>query len=77
MEHGYRQTWQRYARGLRQRNAALRMNAPAGQVSAWDRELVDAGGELDRSAAVLEPVLEQVQQVLGAAKPAVVGEIGR
>jgi DNA replication and repair protein RecF len=48
VEHGYRQTWQRYARVLRQRNAALRMNAPVDQVSAWDRELMDAGSALDR-----------------------------
>jgi DNA replication and repair protein RecF len=48
VEHGYRRTWQRYARGLRQRNAALRMNAPADQVGAWDRELMEAGSELDR-----------------------------
>jgi DNA replication and repair protein RecF len=69
VEHGYRQTWQRYARGLRQRNAALRINAPAGQVSAWDRELVDAGNELDRMRCAylqdIEPLIAgQLAQLL-------------
>lgn len=47
VEPGYRQAWQRYARSLRQRNAALRVNAPVNQITAWDRELVDAGNALD------------------------------
>lgn len=48
VEHGYRDAWQRYARVLRQRNAALRALVPPGQVSAWDTELIDAAGILDR-----------------------------
>lgn len=48
VEHGYRNTWQRYARALRQRNAALRDHAPADQVTAWDTELVEAANSLDR-----------------------------
>ena len=48
VEHGYRNVWQRYARALRQRNAALRAHAPSIQVIAWDRELVDAAERLDQ-----------------------------
>jgi DNA replication and repair protein RecF len=48
VEHGYRNVWQRYDRALRQRNAALRSNAPSIQVVAWDRELVDAAESLDQ-----------------------------
>jgi DNA replication and repair protein RecF len=48
VEHGYRNVWQRYARALRQRNAALRTHAPSTQVVAWDRELVDAAESLDQ-----------------------------
>ena len=48
VEQGYRGFWQRYARVLRQRNAALRAHMPQAQVMAWDRELVDAAEELDR-----------------------------
>jgi DNA replication and repair protein RecF len=69
VEPGYRQVWQRYTRTLRQRNAALRANAPASQVSAWDRELVDAGNALDRMRRNylqdLEPlVADEVRQLL-------------
>lgn len=47
VEHGYRDAWQRYARALRQRNAALRSHAPAREVSAWDPELVESAEILD------------------------------
>ncbi len=43
VEHEYRDTWQRYARALRQRNAALRDQRPGPQVSVWDSELSEAG----------------------------------
>jgi DNA replication and repair protein RecF len=42
VEHAYRDVWQRYARVLRQRNAALRSRMPAKQVTIWDTELLDA-----------------------------------
>jgi DNA replication and repair protein RecF len=48
VEQGYRVLWQRYARVLRQRNAALRAHTPAAQIMAWDRELADAAEGLDR-----------------------------
>ncbi|MEN8107336.1 MAG: DNA replication/repair protein RecF [Pseudomonadota bacterium] len=69
VEHGYRQTWQRYARSLRQRNAALRERVPAKQVSVWDHELVEVGGLLDRIRrhylAELAPVIaEEVNSLL-------------
>jgi DNA replication and repair protein RecF len=47
VEHAYRDAWQRYARALRQRNAALRSHAPVAQVIAWNPELVDAAKILD------------------------------
>ena len=69
VEPGYRQVWQRYTRCLRQRNAALRVNAPASQVTAWDRELVDAGNTLDRMRRdylqELEPLIaDEIGQLL-------------
>ena len=42
VEHAYRDVWQRYARALRQRNAALRARMPVMQVTTWDSELLDA-----------------------------------
>lgn len=63
VEHGYRRAWQRYARCLRQRNAALRVNAPASQVTAWDPELVVAGNAIDRMRraylAAFEPLIAE------------------
>jgi len=35
--------WRRYQRALKQRNAALRSQAPEPVVRAWDPELIDAG----------------------------------
>ena len=68
VEHTYRDVWQRYARALRQRNAALRAQAPANQVSSWDGELVEAGNEIHairlRYVETLVPRLQQELQLL-------------
>jgi DNA replication and repair protein RecF len=48
VEQSYRVLWQRFARVLRQRNAALRAHTPATQIMSWDRELIDAAEGLDR-----------------------------
>jgi DNA replication and repair protein RecF len=48
VEHTYRSLWQRYTRILRQRNAALKVRAPAAQVAVWDGELAAAAMRLDR-----------------------------
>jgi DNA replication and repair protein RecF len=46
VEQAYRDVWQRYVRVLRQRNAALRAQIPANQITAWDTELLDAAGQI-------------------------------
>jgi DNA replication and repair protein RecF len=46
VEQAYRDVWQRYARALRQRNAALRAQMPANQITTWDSELLDAAGQI-------------------------------
>lgn len=48
VEHPYREYWQRYARALRQRNAALRGRVSIQQVKAWDNELLETGVQIDR-----------------------------
>ncbi len=48
VEQGYRDNWQRYARILKQRNAALRGHARSALISAWDGELVEEAGAIDR-----------------------------
>jgi len=61
VEQAYRDVWQRYARILRQRNAALRAQVPYAEVRVWDRELIEAAGEMDecrrRYFSALEPRL--------------------
>lgn len=48
VEQGYRDTWQRLNRVLKQRNAALRRQLPATQVTVWDEELIYAASGIDR-----------------------------
>ncbi|MFV1972240.1 MAG: DNA replication/repair protein RecF [Thiohalobacterales bacterium] len=72
VEHGYREAWQRYARTLRQRNAALRSQVAADQVCAWDGELVDAAGFVDRLRChYLEDLAPHLQAELGVLLPGI------
>ncbi len=48
VEQRYRDTWQRYTRALRQRNAALRAQASEGEITAWDAELLETAQAIDR-----------------------------
>ena len=69
VEQAYREVWQRYTRALRQRNAALRAGAPAGQVTTWDNEILDAAAQIDavrcRYFERLEPCLQtEITQLL-------------
>lgn len=65
VEQTYRNVWQRYARGLRQRNAALRAQAPATQVRSWDGELVEAGMEIHAiRCRYIETLVPHLQQEL-------------
>ena len=70
VEHGYREAWQRYARALRQRNAALRSQVSVEQVIAWDGELVDAGETVDRLRRdYIDKVAPRLQVELGVLLP--------
>jgi DNA replication and repair protein RecF len=46
---GFVEQWRRYQRVLKQRNAALREQADAAVVRAWDAELIETGEALARS----------------------------
>ena len=46
VEQAYRELWQRYTRSLRQRNAALRAQRPANQITTWDAELLETAGQI-------------------------------
>jgi DNA replication and repair protein RecF len=63
--------WRRYQRALKQRNAALRAEAPDPVVRAWDPELLEAGRALAESRRqyfkALQPhVSDAGQRLLGA-----------
>ncbi len=48
VEHRFLDTWRRYSRALKQRNALLKTRAPLSQLDTWDHELADAGEPLTR-----------------------------
>jgi DNA replication and repair protein RecF len=47
VEHTFLDTWQRYHRALRQRNAALKPGGEAAAARAWEPEILAAGTRLD------------------------------
>jgi len=57
VEPSFVDTWQRFQRTLRQRNAALRARSPADLVRVWDGELIEAG---TRIAAARQRYLEML-----------------
>jgi DNA replication and repair protein RecF len=70
VEHTFLETWQRYHRALRQRNAALKPGSDPSAARVWDPEILAAGNRLDEIRrsylAVLEPTLADFgQRLLG------------
>lgn len=63
VEQSFLETWQRYHRALRQRNAALKAGSDPGAAKAWDPELLAAGRRLDEIRrsylTLLEPTLAE------------------
>lgn len=51
VEPRYVESWQRFQRALRQRNASLRSKAPPSVVRAWDPELIEAGTKVAEARA--------------------------
>ena len=77
VEHTYRDVWQRYARALRQRNAALRAQAPANQITSWDGELVEAGNEIHAiRLRYIEGLVPRLQQELQHLLPSLDVQLG-
>lgn len=68
VEHGYLDSWRRFGRALKQRNAALRSGASAASIRSWDHELGSAGATVDaaRRSAVssVEPALRAMTRDL-------------
>ena len=47
VKHSFLESWRKYQRALRQRNAALRQGASDANVKAWDPELIEHGETVD------------------------------
>ena len=62
---GFVEQWRRYQRVLKQRNAALRAQADAAVVRAWDNELTDSGEVLARSRRDYLETLRPAVQAMG------------
>jgi DNA replication and repair protein RecF len=62
VEHGYLEAWRRFRRALNQRNAGLRLGAGSAELTAWDREYLDAAAAVDgarqRYIRRLQPVFQ-------------------
>ncbi len=63
VEPGYAETWRRYQRALKQRNAALRARRPLAQISPWNQDLLEAGERLNR---LRQAYLDRLQLHLAA-----------
>lgn len=62
VEHDYLKTWQRYARLLRQRNAALKSSASNAVLAALEPGFVDSAHQISRARrALLERLREHVE----------------
>ncbi len=49
VEHEHLQTWRRFRRALKQRNAALRATSQRAAIRSWDAEFAEVSEELDAS----------------------------
>jgi DNA replication and repair protein RecF len=49
VEHEHLQTWRRFKRALRQRNAALKSRASRAAIRSWDAEFIELAGALDEA----------------------------
>jgi DNA replication and repair protein RecF len=77
VEHSYLVTWQRYARVLRQRNAALKAGSDDAVLDALEPEFVRAGDAINRlradQAEKIARLAAELVEALGFALP---GELG-
>jgi len=70
VEHDFLETWRKYQRALRQRNAALRSRQPDSMLQPWEQALGESGALLDRFRAatvkrLAAPVSEAAERLLG------------
>lgn len=64
VEHGYLDTWRRFRRALKQRNAALRSGQAAEMIRGWNAEFVELAGRIDAGRRMaLEVALDELQEI--------------
>jgi DNA replication and repair protein RecF len=73
VEPAFLPLWRRYSRALKQRNALLKANAHLDSLSAWDRELAEAGEPLTR---LRHGYLQSLEPVLAATAGEFLPELG-
>jgi DNA replication and repair protein RecF len=71
VEPGHLETWRRFRRALKQRNAALKGRSPLAAIRSWDAEFVELGDALDMSRrraleVAGDTLVEYGQSLLGA-----------
>ena len=66
VEHSYLDRWRRFRRVLKQRNAALKENTSHDGLAAWDRELTEAGLEVDEARRRVLNITRPALQDIGA-----------
>ena len=71
VEHGFLSAWRRYHQALRQRNAALKLDAGDDDLAVWERELGASGETL---AAQRGAYLDKIQTPLSAIGGALLDE---
>lgn len=74
VEQSFHGQWQRYSRGLKQRNVVLRSDGTRADALPWERELAEAGEAIDRQRRAylkaIGPGLEAAAgQLLGTEEP--------
>ena len=58
VEHDYLETWRRFRRALKQRNAALRTGAPVRVIRSWDAEFLELATRVDEARRMALEVSE-------------------
>ena len=71
VEQGFLDSWRRYRRVLKQRNACLKAGGRESDLVAWDRELIEYAeavtAQRESTFALIEPLLAEVaERLLGA-----------
>lgn len=66
VEHGYLESWRRFRRALKQRNAALKENGSQDALAGWDREFTDTALEVHAARCRVLEITRPALQEIGA-----------